>query len=189
MTQEIEIEFKNMLTKQEFHHLLEHLPFPKDGIKQVNYYFETKDFSLKEHWSALRIREKANHFSLTLKEPLQEGLLETHDKITKEEKDAWINGNIIPKTNTTKRLNQLGIKPEELVFYGKLTTIRHEFTDNDFIYVLDQSIYNGITDYEIEIEAPDYESGEKVFLQVLNKYHITRKQTANKIERFFATKR
>ncbi len=49
MTQEIEIEFKNLLTKSEFLKLSEALCMKKHDFKQqVNHYFDTKDFSLKQ---------------------------------------------------------------------------------------------------------------------------------------------
>lgn len=49
MTQEIEIEFKNLLTKSEFQKLSEALGMKKHDFKrQINHYFDTKDFSLKQ---------------------------------------------------------------------------------------------------------------------------------------------
>ncbi|WP_212685903.1 CYTH domain-containing protein, partial [Salmonella enterica] len=82
MAQEIEIEFKNLLTEEEYLKLLSNLPFPKYSQTQTNYYFETEDFSLKAHGSALRIREKNGNYTLTLKETHELGLLETHDALT-----------------------------------------------------------------------------------------------------------
>src|SRR5699024_6280641 len=92
MGQEIEIEYKNLLTKQEFNHLLHHFSFPQPGKKQTNYYFETKNFTLKENRSALRIREKDGNYQLTLKEPHVNGLLETHDMLTESEAMDWLQG-------------------------------------------------------------------------------------------------
>ena len=52
MTQEIEIEFKNIVTEEEFNTLCK--SFSIEGFtKQVNHYFETPSFSLKEAGSAL----------------------------------------------------------------------------------------------------------------------------------------
>ncbi|WP_347835513.1 CYTH domain-containing protein [Gracilibacillus sp. JCM 18860] len=52
MSQEIEIEFKNLLTSQEYRKLdpLFHSVTP---IVQINHYFETPDFALKRHGAAL----------------------------------------------------------------------------------------------------------------------------------------
>src|SRR5690625_1656793 len=90
MTQQIEIEFKTMLTKSQFNFLLTQLPFPINPIMQTNHYFETNEFSLRSKQAALRIREKATTYTLTLKEPHEEGLLETSERLTKTEMNEWL---------------------------------------------------------------------------------------------------
>lgn len=189
MTQEIEIEFKNLLTKEEYNILLNKLPFPEQGKKQINYYFETESLDLRSRRCALRIREKDGTYFLTLKEPFKTGLLETHDILTKNEAFHWISGKMISKPNTSNRLKLLNINLFDLQYIGSLTTIRREYNHNGFIIVLDKSMYNGHTDYELEIEAPSYIEGEKYFLALLHKYQIKQKTTPNKIERFFNSKR
>lgn len=187
MAQEIEIEFKNLLTKDEFELLLNQLPFPTGSVTQTNYYFETKDFLLRQKQAALRIRHKNNSYTLTLKQPHSEGLLETHDQLTKEEAECWIKGNIIPQTETSIQLKDLGIPQEELRCFGHLLTKRTEMRYNNTIVVLDKSIYNNQVDYELEVEANDYQAGLEVFNNLLTTYQIDQKPTPNKIERFFAT--
>lgn len=187
MAQEIEIEFKNLLTIDEYNHLLASLPFPKQSQTQVNYYFETAHFGLREKFSALRIREKNDQYQLTLKEPHPDGLLETHDSLTEQEAFSWIEGNIITKVHTNKQLTNLNISSDQLLYYGSLTTNRREIYDGDICIVLDESTYNGQTDYELELEASHYEAGKQYFDTLLNKHKITIKHTPNKIERFFTT--
>src|SRR5699024_12592300 len=80
--QQIEIERKTMLTEAEFELLLKKLPFESAPIIQTNYYFETEDLALKRNRSALRIRQKNNSYTLTLKEPHEEGVLETNEPLT-----------------------------------------------------------------------------------------------------------
>ncbi len=59
MTQEIEIEFKNLLTKSEFLKLGEALCMKEHDFKQqVNHYFDTKDFSLKQKISTPHPRKR-----------------------------------------------------------------------------------------------------------------------------------
>ncbi|MEN2767628.1 CYTH domain-containing protein [Ornithinibacillus xuwenensis] len=186
MAQEIEIEFKNLLTKAEYVLLLDRLPFPKEGQNQTNYYFETTDNKLQIKNSALRIREKNEAFKLTLKEPHPEGLLETHDSLTKREAMEWMNGNPIPKEATTKQLNQLGVCVADLIYKGKLMTSRHEYDQDGLIYVLDHSIYLDHEDYELEIEATNRQAGLQALDTVLNDWGIERKETPNKIARFFS---
>ncbi|MFD1852112.1 CYTH domain-containing protein [Oceanobacillus bengalensis] len=185
MTQEIEIEFKNLLTKNEFDHLLDKLPFPEYSVKQTNYYFETTDFQLKDQGCALRIREKNGKYRLTLKEPQGDGLLETHDFLTEAEARAWIAGHIAPKEHTTKQLEARNISVVNLYYYGSLITERREVEYKDVLLVLDHSTYNGKNDYEFELEAKTKADGLKTFQSLMNEHNITIKKTPNKIERFF----
>jgi len=187
LTQEIEIEFKNLLTNDEYKKIITCFPFPTEGIIQTNYYFETPNFLLKQHQSALRIREKNGQYQLTLKEPLEEGLLETHDKLAKEEAEKWIHGAPVPQLNTSKQLKKMDISPEDLQYYGKLITTRLEYKEGKLTYVLDESHYNNHSDFELEIEAPTYEKGLSAFESLLETLNIPKRDTPNKIERFFST--
>ncbi|WP_339228773.1 CYTH domain-containing protein [Oceanobacillus sp. FSL K6-2867] len=185
MTQEIEIEFKNLLEKEEYDYLLKNIPFPTEGKLQINHYFETSNFSLKEQGCALRIREKHGKYTLTLKEPHPDGLLETHDLLTKQEALSWINGTIIPKYNTSKQLLQKDIQLEKLVYCGSLSTLRREVSDQGVLLVLDYSTYNDQADYELEVEANSQKEGLRIFHQLLEENKIKERATPNKIERFF----
>ena len=187
LAQEIEIEFKNLLTKEEFERLLVTLDFPEKSQTQINHYFETKDFRLSKEACALRIREKNGQYQLTLKEPHPEGLLETHDTLTEQEALNWLQGNIIVKEHTKKQLEQLNIQIGNLVYYGSLTTERRQVHYKDVLIVLDYSSYNGHSDYEFELEAPSREIGLQTFNTLLNENSIIIKETPNKIQRFFST--
>lgn len=189
MAQEVEIEFKNLLTEEEFHTLLQHLPFPKNGKEQVNHYFETKDFQLAKQHAALRIREKNGKFQLTLKEPHPQGLLETHDVLTEQEAKNWLQGEIIPKPETLKQFKKMNIQLEDLIYHGALKTVRRETPYNDVLIVLDYSTYNNTEDYEFELEAHDTTTGKNTFETILNQFHIPKRNTPNKIQRFFNSKK
>lgn len=187
MTQEVEIEFKNLLTKKEFNDIRASLPFPSEGITQTNYYFETQDFLLQANQSALRIREKDGEFQLTLKEPLEVGLLETHDPLTKDQAERWLQGNPVLLNNTGEQLKHMGISIDDLTYYGQLTTKRFECHKDALNFVLDESFYNDHVDFELEIEAPSEEEGQQAFQQLLTTHDIPKRRTPNKIERFFST--
>ncbi|HLQ71043.1 MAG TPA: CYTH domain-containing protein, partial [Bacillota bacterium] len=109
MPQEIEIEYKNIISENEYKQMLAAYPFPKENVEQINHYFETTNQSLGSYGCAIRIREKLNTYTITLKEPHPDGLLETHDRISKETFQEWLNGNIIPQPNTSRQLQKLGI--------------------------------------------------------------------------------
>lgn len=185
--QEIEIEFKNLLTEKEYEMLLHAYPFPKKGTWQTNYYFETEDLNMSKKGAALRIREKNGTFRLTLKEPHPDGLLETHDVLSPEEARSFLDNKIIKKPNTAHQLEKLGINPFSLRYFGKLSTERRELKTRDCLLVLDYSQYNGLEDYELELEAPDIETGKAVFNEILAACGIEQRTTPNKIRRFFST--
>jgi uncharacterized protein YjbK len=186
MAQEIEIEFKNILTKNEYESLLEAYPFPHDPVEQTNHYFETDDLRLKNAGCALRIRNKQSGYILTLKEPHGEGLLETHDELTKEEAQSWLNGQPVGKAHVERQLERLNIKISDLRYFGSLMTLRRELELEKSVLVLDYSTYNGQEDYEVELEAEEYEEGKKMFQAILEQEEIPKRRTPNKIERFFS---
>lgn len=187
MSQEIEIEFKNLLTKEEFDHLRSVYPFQAEAKSQINYYFETTDFALQAKGSAIRIRKKNDQYVLTLKEPHSVGILETHDILTEAEANAWMQGEIVPKEHTTKQLKAKSIAVENLCYYGALQTDRREIRHGEVLLVLDYSLYNNRVDYELELEANDEATGLRVFEEILQEHGIPKRTTQNKIERFFNT--
>lgn len=185
MAQEIEIEFKTLLEKDDFYKLLRELPFPDEPVTQTNHYFDTKDMTLKQHTSALRIREKDDTYTLTLKQPQPHGVLETHDNLAFSEYQAWIQGNPIAKPHNASLLTDMGIQTADLIHYGSLETRRHAFFQGGMEIVLDESHYLGKHDFELELEAETYESGLAAFENLLEQYNIVKQKPITKIKRFF----
>lgn len=185
MNQEIEIEFKTLLTEEAFNTLKNKLPFPKKAVQQINYYFETNDFTMKKQQSALRIREKSGTYTLTLKQPHKEGILETHDRLSEEEFASWLDGRPVQKPHIGKQLQSMDIQFDQLIYYGALATKRTSFEEDSILYVLDQSEYFGETDYELEIESPTFVAGEVAFHDLLQQFKVDKQPPITKIERFF----
>lgn len=186
MSQNIEIEFKNLLTKEEFQKLQVFFHInDQDFTKQVNYYFDTPDFLLKEKQSALRIREKNNQFQLTLKQPNEIGLLETNQALSIEEAQDLLTTGTFPKGPVQTILNDLQIDFNRLTNFGTLTTIRAETEYEGGLIVLDHSYYLNSDDYELEYEVSNIDSGKYVFEQLLKTQQIPVRKTHNKIYRLF----
>ncbi|MGP4074075.1 CYTH domain-containing protein [Piscibacillus sp. B03] len=183
--QEIEIEFKNLLSESQYKQMRDDYFKNEMPKKQINYYFETELFSFKKHLMALRIREKGSQYIATLKQPSHEGLLETHDLLTKDEADKWFNNQVELKDHIREQIKHLNIHDKDIKYMGSLITYRLEKNVNDMTLVLDYSQYNGQEDYELEIEAPSQVRGEAFFKDVLTKYSIKRTKPENKIQRFF----
>lgn len=190
MSQEIEIEFKNIVTKADFLLLCEKFSIKEtDFKKQTNYYFDTNGMTLKENGSALRIREKNGSYTFTLKQPNEIGLLETHQEITKAEAEDAFQGAPLPKGMIADQLEKsFQINVANCRYLGSLTTIRAETPYLDGTLVFDQSFYFDTEDFEIEYEVKDEKRGQEIFKKIFSNYKIPIKQTDNKIKRFFQKK-
>ncbi|AJO17582.1 CYTH domain-containing protein [Bacillus paralicheniformis] len=186
MSQELEIEFKNMLTKKEFEKIKSYYQFTSEQfVIQKNHYYDTSSFSLKEKGAALRIREKQQRYVLTLKEPAPVGLMETHQELTgKPEFETFT----IPHGPVYDCLKRLGIQPDELILFGTLATSRAEKKLPQGLIVLDHSRYLMVEDFEVEFEVTDYERGKRDFSELLKSFGIPERETKNKIIRFYEQK-
>lgn len=189
MSQHIEIEFKNLLLKEEFLQLksffnLEDTLF----VKQVNHYFDTPTFDLKEKKCALRIREKENDIEMTLKQPAIEGLLETNEKISKEVAKHLIQSSLISEGPIKAELIKLNVDVDALKYFGSLTTERAEIEYKGGLLVLDYSYYLNNHDYELEYEVTNSARGIEIFLELLQAHNIPQRKTQNKVQRFYKEK-
>ncbi|MEH7336661.1 CYTH domain-containing protein [Neobacillus drentensis] len=189
MSENIEIEFKNMLTKSEYANLLKKFNIDyKQIITQENHYFDTPSFSLKAASSALRIRKKRNTFEMTLKQPAKVGLLETNQTLSEEEAYHAIHFGNLPFGKIKDILKENGISISELEYFGSLVTKRAETGYKKGLLVLDHSIYLQHEDYELEFEAENYEEGKQIFQKLLHDCHVPERKTENKIQRFYRQK-
>ncbi|WP_264736916.1 CYTH domain-containing protein [Cytobacillus firmus] len=185
----IEIEFKNMVTREEFSSLIDFLNLrSEDFSEQENHYFDTPDFLLKAKGSALRIRQKNGSFELTLKQPHPEGLLETNENLTESEAAEMIQTGKIPTEQIIKSIEELGIKTDKLQYFGTLATKRAEKEYMKGLAVLDQSRYLNKEDFELEYEVDNRNEGELTFLNLLKQLNIPVRKTENKIKRFYNEK-
>lgn len=185
----VEIEAKNIVNQEEFENLCNAFSISQsDFQKQINYYFETKNFTLKKNNSALRIREKKDLYKLTLKQPNSVGLLETNQTITKEMAQTMIEQQIVPEGEVKLALSHLLAENEKLELLGTLATYRAKVPYQGGTLVFDKSTYFDVTDYEIEYEGSDEKEVEKHFSYLLSEYHIMKRPTKNKIARFFEYK-
>ena len=187
MTQEVEIEFKSMLTKDEYEMLLAAYDLTDEVKWQANDYFDTPTFELKNHGAALRIREKKYGQVLTLKQPHEVGLLETHAAINEEEAENLFKYGIIHDDQMMAALTPFNLSGP-LEHLGRLETKRAEIATPDGLLVLDESHYLEIHDYEIEFEVTDEAKGKIAFEQLLREHGIPLRPAKNKIVRFMEEK-
>ncbi|WP_342470085.1 CYTH domain-containing protein [Ureibacillus sp. FSL K6-3587] len=186
MIQEYEIEYKNVLTKEQYEQLLEEFNIqPQQIVRQVNHYLDTKHWHLKTLSSALRIREQKGKIVCTLKEQTAEHIhLETTDILTEEQRDEILEGKSFSAPSVRERLVELRVPVEELRLFGTLTTDRVEVPYEGGILVFDHSFYLHCDDYEVEYETKDSTLGKKLFLTFLRERKINIQTADKKIARF-----
>ncbi|WP_062352019.1 CYTH domain-containing protein [Bacillus kwashiorkori] len=190
MSEQLEIEYKNILTEKEFKLLIDYFQLQQsDFFLQENDYFDTVHFSLKNANSALRVRKKSNQYTLTLKQPHDVGLLETNEEISKEQYQELKQNIRFPVGEIANKLQFLNIDVHDIVYFGTLQTWRAELPYLDGLLVFDHSFYLNKNDFELEYEVEDANIGRKQFLDLLNQFHIPIRKTDNKIVRFYNEKR
>lgn len=189
LSQQIEKEFKNLLTKDEYEQLLSTLQLNEnESIQQTNIYFDTVDTQLKNRNMGLRIRLFEECGELTLKSPISKHeKLETTDELDLETATYMAeNGTITVRGHVATKLAEFGININDLKPIGQLSTLRYTFSGEGGMYFLDESYYQDQKDYEVEFETEDVEKGKVQFEQFLTKHNIKKRKTTQKIERMLS---
>lgn len=190
---DIEKEFKNLLTKKQYEAIVGDYQsvFTKD-VTQTNSYYDYKGL-LQQHKMALRIRivEGKETGEITLKIPQSSiEVLEYTEVLPVDILNAYNHDKqfTLP-TSLQEALENKGVTLQTVNQTALLTTHRLEgsLSENDWL-VLDESHYNGKVDYEMEMEVRNLELGEPVFLGILEKYKIERRQAESKIKRALSTR-
>ncbi len=145
-----ELEMKILTDAGEFARCLAllqaHTSTPGDRYVQVNYYFDTSDFALASAHSMLRVRQKKNALYLQYKNKRKR----MGTMLLCEENEAEL-------TEFPRSVNPSAYFPDtpdaECVLLGDLVTDRTDFTFPGAVVSLDENIYLGKRDFEIEIEG------------------------------------
>lgn len=186
MTEQIEIEYKTLLTHAQFAVIKAKYAPGKNAFVQENYYFDTPDFRLKQLQCGLRIRIFEDSAECTLKTPLKDGLLETTDHLTLEQAQTLLRDKtILPHGGVAQKLVQLGIQPDQVRLLADLKTARIQIDLPIGELALDESWYGKNHDYELELEVSEASKGKQDFLDLLAEFGIHYQPAKNKIVRAF----
>ena len=154
-----EFESRVMLTEKEYLDIVSYYMklYPDHSFLQNNnYYFDTKDFYLRKKHITFRIRTINDvRCELTLKIKGEHGDEEINDDITFKEMDTIMKEKFFPNGNVKKFLLSL---PYPLSSYDNIVTLynrRLEIAQDHHLLVIDKNEYNGITDYNLEVETKD----------------------------------
>lgn len=190
---EIEKEFKNLLTKEQYEAIAgDYQSVFTKNVTQTNSYYDYESL-LQKHKMALRIRivKGKETGEITLKIPQSSlEVLEYTEVLPVDILNAYNHDKqfTLP-TSLQEALEDKGITLQTVNQTALLTTHRLEgaLSENEWL-VLDESHYNGKVDYEMEMEVRSLELGEPVFLGILEKYKIERRQAESKIKRALSTR-
>lgn len=183
MSIEKEIEFKNLLTKDEYLKLLEAFQFKADeALHQVNVYFSTEHLPLSEKKRAFRMRIKNNKYELTLKE--------ADNELVSYETTVDINVQEAANILQTQEVDLQQYEPfknlgNKLHILGSLETWRIETEFKGGLLVFDHSKYGQVEDYEVEYETTSEIEGARIFNLFLQQHQIPTRFANKKIVRFY----
>jgi len=183
MTKNIEIEFKTVVNREKYEHLLKIFHLENNIFKQINYYFDTDDFALNQKQIVLRIRQKGEYrYKVTMKCQGHQGAFESHVIITKEQADR-----MLEKGFSTKDF--FDDIDYFVTFQASIENYRVSTPYLGGILFLDRCLYCGTEDYEIEYEVNNYDEGKLIFEQFLSEHEIEIGSTRRKSERAFLCRR
>ncbi|MGI6510529.1 MAG: CYTH domain-containing protein [Erysipelotrichaceae bacterium] len=156
MKQQLEIEFKTLINKEQFDKITA-LYRPLSFSKQHNYYYKSSFCD-----QSFRVRVKENKKVFTLKENSGNQIMEYEKEFT---------GFFYEDNEISSTLQKFNILPPFLLI-GELITYR-AIVENDLAQLcFDINCYNGLIDYEIEYEMKKDHEGLNMFKEILSKADI-----------------
>lgn len=182
MAKDIVVEFKTLLTKEEYNSILEKYK-NYSGNLQVNYYFDTKRFTLKASDAMLRVKER-DGLTLTLERKKGYTLQRIDEPITKEQFNTLIDTGKIPVEKIANDLMDI-IKDQNVINFMSFSTYRVSFPYKKGKISLDKCEYVGVVDYELEYEATNREVGKLEFINLIKDFNINYKKSQVKLKRAY----
>jgi len=193
---EREEELKLMISRNDYNNLKAIAGnFACKTVVQVNHYFDTRDFLLKNNALTLRVREKDNKYVLNLK--VKNSTLANAQYRSSSEYKVNIDKNTFMRIKDSAALTEdfheiyniinerFGAYPK-IEYAGSLTTERMLFKPIESInnFIIDKNEYLDFLDWELEYEMNNEIEVPKV-LDWLDKYDIGYSKSQNgKYERF-----
>lgn len=190
MSTNLEIESKSLITKVEYERLMKKFSHIKN-YTQINYYLMSDELHKNVSNYGLRIRKKNHKFELTLKVTEKVGRLEINQEITRKSLAKLQYFGIFPSGEVKNYLGEnLKIDVSKIRIIGKMKTIRKDIKFLDSLISIDKSIYNHITDFEIECEDENEKLASEHLLNFLKQNSIEyQKSEQTKLARFLNTKK
>ena len=142
-------------------------------INQKNQYFDTDNLDLRENHITLRIRI-IPHCSavLTMKYKAEDGDVEISQTLSYFQHQHLLRKSHFPKGPVVTKLKSLGLPLSDIKYQCSLVTKRMQIDKEGYNYCLDQNDYNGVRDYNFEVEAESQAEAKKLLVEFAMKYNF-----------------
>ena len=215
-----EIEFKFAVAdKQAFRQFVEYLELSTSlldrSVRQINHFFDSETFCLRDHHHAIRLRQEGERYTLTLKAEQQAGPAAVLSDRTEHEVElpnttalALLQGNTSPqqvirqhfadRSSTILQLIQSACGDQALVHIGEFVNERVHLPPvslpvgasvETIVFELDSSTFpNGKVDHELEIEISEDQDATAIqaaLIEHLKRAEIEWSSAPSKAKRFF----
>lgn len=183
-----EIEFKCLLTQEQYA-ALAHDYFQNSPVfMQTNEYFCDNEHRLQAHGYSLRVRHRDNTHELTLKKPAGFAKMEINEMLSQKQYQDFL-AHRLTDSRILAELQTIQVCASDLHRQASLSTWRQETPYLEGMLFLDRNDYFDQTDYEVEYEAPDETLGRQRFIELLAQYQIVYRQNCiGKMGRALAAK-
>ncbi len=174
----LEHEAKSLISREEFNYLIERYKL-NQPIIQTNIYLETNNMYYKKQGGALRIRSYDDlKYELTLKIKNDRSNEEYNYPISELEYNIIKDSLELPDYDYPMVM----FKPENK--YQTITK-RYKLAYDNYMIEIDETDFDGVIDYEIEIEAESIAKADALMTKFLKEENINYKQSMPKIARYF----
>ena len=215
-----EIEFKFAVAdRQAFHQLLEYLDLSASildhGVSQINHFFDSETYCLRDHHHAIRLRQEAQRYALALKAEQQTSPAAVLSDRAEHEVElpeaaalALLRGVTSPRqiirrhfsdrSSIVLPLIQAACGDQALVHIGEFTNERIYLppvsiavgeNEETVVFEFDTSTFpNGNVDHEIEIEISENQDATAIqaaLIELLDQAGIQWGSASSKATRFF----
>jgi len=186
----VEYEKRGTITEKDYHVILSSLKnISRRESIIYNIYYDLEKTTLIPQGYLFRLRNINNtKYEFTLKISRLGGDLEENLDINEDTYLRYCTYNYITVPNELRvQIKHIDIPNNLLYKKCTLQTKRLEFEISDYTLVLDENSYNGITDYDIEVEAKSMKRANEVFKDILKTYFIKKTRSHGKSSRAIAT--
>ena len=180
---EKELEERVMINKSQFLEIEKYLQENFHNVKtiyQKNRYLDDKNNSIRSNHRVLRIRSfrSCKMRELTYKVKGDEGDIEYSLQLSHYWFYQITRYSRLTEGQVKEKLLEDGVDINSLKMLVELYTRRMEVKIDNYLFVLDTNLYNGICDYNIEIESSvSKKHAKEVLLQYCEKFDIEYKDT------------